>query len=148
MIAQSAGGIFFVDRSLGGRRIVEALRLSGASAIAHDEEFPIDATDEKWLEEAGRRRWLVLTKDNRITRRTLELLAIARAEARVFVLGAGNMTSGDMAAIFVGASGRMQRLATSEPSPFIARVQPSGRVRLWMRRAALRRLIRQYGRKQ
>lgn len=148
MIAQSASGPFFVDRSLGGRRIVEALRQSGASAIAHDEEFPIDATDEEWLEEAGRRRWLVLTKDSRIARRTLELLAIARAEARVFVLGAGNMTSAEMSAILVRASGSMQRLATSEPGPFIARVQRSGRVRLWMRRAALRRLIRQYGRRQ
>lgn len=105
MIAQSASGPFFVDRSLGGRRIVEALRQSGASAIAHDEEFPIDATDEEWLEEAGRRRWLVLTKDSRIARRTLELLAIARAEARVFVLGAGNMTSAEMSAILVRASG-------------------------------------------
>ena len=140
MIAQSASGPFFVDRSLGGRRIVEALRQSGAS--------PIDATDEEWLEEAGRRRWLVLTKDSRIARRTLELLAIARAEARVFVLGAGNMTSAEMSAILVRASGSMQRLATSEPGPFIARVQRSGRVRLWMRRAALRRLIRQYGRRQ
>lgn len=140
MIAQSASGPFFVDRSLGGRRIVEALRQSGAS--------PIDATDEEWLEEAGRRRWLVLTKDSRIARRTLELLAIARAEARVFVLGAGNMTSAEMSAILARASGSMQRLATSEPGPFIARVQRSGRVRLWMRRAALRRLIRQYGRRQ
>ena len=76
MIPRSAGGPFFVDRSLGGRRIVEALRQSGACAIAHDEEFPIDATDEEWLEEAGRRRWLVLTKDNRITRRTLSYLPL------------------------------------------------------------------------
>ena len=50
MIAQSASGPFFVDRSLGGRRIVEALRQSGAS--------PIDATDEEWLEErAGDGGW-------------------------------------------------------------------------------------------
>ena len=86
------GGRGFVDRSLGAQQIAAALREAGASVVVHDDEFAKDTPDEVWLKEAGRRGWLVVSKDKRIATRTLELLAIARAGARVFILGAGNMT--------------------------------------------------------
>jgi len=38
----------------------------------HDDHFPPDAPDTAWLQVVGERRWVVLTKDERIRRRPLE----------------------------------------------------------------------------
>jgi len=51
--------VFFVDRSLGGKLVVEAMRNVGAEVIAHDDAFDQNATDVEWLAEAGRRGWVV-----------------------------------------------------------------------------------------
>lgn len=52
---------FFVDRSLGRKRLVEAIRQSGLDAVAHDDLFAADAPDEVWLQRAGLEGWIVLT---------------------------------------------------------------------------------------
>ena len=41
--------VFFVDRSLGGKYVAEALRAEGLTVEIHDKHFPIDAPDEMWL---------------------------------------------------------------------------------------------------
>lgn len=43
---------FFVDRSLGGRIVADALRAAGAAFVVHDDHFERDAPDQKWLESA------------------------------------------------------------------------------------------------
>jgi predicted nuclease of predicted toxin-antitoxin system len=142
----SVPAVLFVDRSLGAYQIAAALRAAGAFVVTHDEVFPRDTPDDVWLEEAGRRGWLVLSKDKRIGSRTLELLAIARAGARVFILGAGNMTGQQMAMVFAGALQKVQRLAASEPAPFVARIPRRGPIKVWKRRASLVRLVGRYSR--
>jgi hypothetical protein len=47
--------VFFVDRYLGSRRIVEALRNSGIKIEIHDSHFDKDAPDVDWLLEIGKR---------------------------------------------------------------------------------------------
>ena len=56
--------VFFVDRSLGRRIIPDALRAANAQVELHDDHFPQDARDQTWLAEAGKRGWVVLTKDS------------------------------------------------------------------------------------
>jgi len=58
--------IFFLDRSLGKHIVADALRQAGAEVQLHDDYFSQDARDEEWLQEVGRRGWIVLTKDDRI----------------------------------------------------------------------------------
>jgi hypothetical protein len=64
--------VYFVDRSLGGRIVVDALRAAGETAHAHDEHFAADTPDADWLSEVGKRGWVVLTKDKEIRRNQLE----------------------------------------------------------------------------
>jgi PIN like domain len=45
----------------------------------------------------GDRGWVVLTKDKAIAKNQLELVAIARAEVKVFIPTSGNLTRQDMA---------------------------------------------------
>jgi hypothetical protein len=112
----------FVDRSLGRRSVVEALRKAGASCEAHDDHFAQDTADEDWLLEVGRRGWIVLTKDQRIRRRPHELQALRVAKVRAFVLTSQHLRGDEMAAIFVKHLSRIERLALKEKPPFIAQV--------------------------
>lgn len=128
----SAGSItFFIDRCLGGKRIVEALRRAGITVEIHDDHFPADAQDVDWLPEVGKKGWVVLTKDANIGKRSLEKLAVARASIKMFTLASQNLSGADMAAIFLKAIVPMQDFVRKTPAPFIAKIYRDGRIDLW-----------------
>lgn len=131
--------VFFVDRSLGKRVIADSLRAAGALVEIHDDHFPIDAPDEHWLGEVGKRGWVVLTKDKKIQHRVLEQAAVAKSKTRMFALTGGNLQGTEMAEIFVRALSKMGRLVRGNPAPFIAKVTRSGGVSLVLTAKKLKR---------
>ena len=73
--------------------------------IAHDDVFSQDVDDEVWLREAGRRGWVVLTRDDKIRYRPGEQQALIEAGTAVFCLNPSKgMTGGDMADAFTAAA--------------------------------------------
>ncbi|OQW32880.1 MAG: hypothetical protein A4E19_05880 [Nitrospira sp. SG-bin1] len=101
--------IFFLDRSLGKKRVATALRQAGATLHIHDDHFPPDAKDEAWLAEVGQRGWIVLTKDHRIRYRQVERLTLMKAGVAAFILTSGDLQGEEMARIFVKALPRITR---------------------------------------
>jgi hypothetical protein len=99
--------------------------------IVHDDLFPQDADDEVWLEEAGRRRWIVLTKDEGISRKPGEQQAIVQFGARCFVLHpTKEMTAEEMAQILVSALPRILAAVRDDSRRgFVKIVNRQGRVR-------------------
>jgi hypothetical protein len=99
--------------------------------IAHDDVFPQDVDDEVWLEEAGRRRWIVLTRDDRIRYRPAEQRALVRAGTAVFCLNPSKeMTGEEMAEVFVTALPRILPVAASSPAGgFVKGVNRRGQIR-------------------
>jgi hypothetical protein len=122
--------IFFIDRSLGVEPIRAELLRIGLVVEIHDDHFPRDEEDRVWLKVVGGRGWVVLTKDQRLRYRPLELAALRASNARVFVLTAGNLRGSEIAGVFVKAVPRIRTLLNSRPGPFIARVSQSGAVRI------------------
>ena len=84
--------VFFLDESLDSATVATALRDAGAVVERATERFPRGTPDEAWLASAGRNRWVVLTRDQRIRYRQLELLALREARVRAFVFTGGNVT--------------------------------------------------------
>src|SRR5260221_3638060 len=78
--------VFFIDRSLGRRVIPNALRDAGARVEVHDDHFSQDAQDQVWLDEAGKRCCVVLTKDKHLRYRAVETNGLMSAKVRAFVL--------------------------------------------------------------
>ncbi len=109
---------------------------------AHVDHFPINAPDTVWLPEVSRRGWVVITKDWNLNSNPLELQAIASSDAKVFILSSGNYTGAEMATILVSALERMEKFVQGNQPPFIARIMPSGQVRLWHSRAKLLKLLK------
>ena len=122
------GTVFFIDRSLGVEPIRAALINSGLVVEIHDDHFARDEEDRVWLKTVGERGWVVLTKDQRLRYRPLEIGALRASNARVFVLTAGNLRGSEIAAVFLAALPRMCRVLHSRPGPFVARVSQSGHV--------------------
>lgn len=128
---QSQEIIFFIDRCLGKKHIATALRNSGIAVEIHDDNFGQNAQDVDWLPEIGRREWVVLTKDARISKNHLERMAVTNAGISMFTLASQNLSGKEMANIFLKSVSKMQEFVRKHPAPFIAKVYRDGRVEMW-----------------
>ncbi len=99
----------------------------GATVERLTGHFPKGTPDEKWLAEAGRKRWVVLTRDKRIRYRQLERLALHEAGVRAFVFTGGNVTIKDTGAILASALKHMSKIAHADPGPFIYHISRLGK---------------------
>jgi hypothetical protein len=79
-----------------------------------------------WLRTVGERVHVMLTKDQRLRYRPLEIAALRARDARVFVLTAGNLRGIEIAAVFRAALPQIHRTLHSWPGPLVARVSRSG----------------------
>jgi predicted nuclease of predicted toxin-antitoxin system len=116
---------FYVDRCL-GKAVAGALRVAGADVRVHDDHFAQAALDAEWIPEVSAKGWVILTKDKNIRRMAGEREAVLLSSARVITLSSGNMPGAEMAALFVGHLGEIERLAASHPPPFVAVLSPVG----------------------
>jgi predicted nuclease of predicted toxin-antitoxin system len=124
------GTVFFIDRSLGKEPIRTELINAGLVVEIHDDHFVRDEEDRVWLRTVGERGWVVLTKDQRLRYRPLEIAALRASKARVFVLIAGNLRGIEIAAVFLTALPQISKILHSLPGPFIGRVTQVGHVKI------------------
>jgi PIN like domain len=125
---------FFIDRSLGYDVAAEALRTAGlivhTLASVYGEREAQSVTDERWLEFAGDRDWVVLMKDDSIRRRPRELAALSAAGVRAFCVTNANLTGAQYADLFVRHRHRIiQR--SRHPGPYVYGVYTEGLRKLW-----------------
>lgn len=128
---------FFIDRCLGSKKIVVALRQAGITVEIHDDHFAPDAADVDWLPQVGEWGWVVLTKDANISRRTLEKIAVTHANVQLFILTAQQLASTEMIAILIKAIVPMQNFVHKHPAPFIAKIYRDSRLEMWRDRETL-----------
>lgn len=125
---------FFIDRSLGGRQLAEALRDLGLTvhtmSDVYGEEKAQALEDEAWLEDAGKNDWVVLMKDDAIRRRPAERDALSDANVRAFCLTNAQLTGAEQIERFVINLNRIIQRAGS-PGPYIFGVYADGLRRLW-----------------
>ncbi len=122
------GSVFFIDRSLGIEPLKTELTGAGLVVKIHDDHFARDEEDSVWLRVVGERGWIIFTKDQKLRYRPLEIAALRASRARVFVLTAGNLRGGEIAAVFVSALPRICRILNSCDGPFVARISRSATV--------------------
>ncbi len=94
----------------------------------HDDHFAQNVSDEEWLADVGRKGWIVLTKDEKIRSRKLELQAVKNHSIGMFLLTAGNMTGEQMADLFAAALPKMLRFIKGNRKPFVATIGTGGRI--------------------
>ncbi|WP_071188231.1 hypothetical protein [Trichormus sp. NMC-1] len=129
-MSQSQSITFFIDRCLGKKSIAETLRTAGIIVEIHDDHFDKGALDVDWLPQVGEKGWVVLTKDDRISKNQIERIAVARAQIKMFVLASQNLSGKDMSEIFLKAIVPMQEFVRKHPAPFIAKIYRDGKINL------------------
>ncbi len=120
--------VFLIDRSLGIEPLRAELVSAGLTVKIHDDHFVRNAEDRVWLRAVGEQGWVVLTKDQRLRYRPLEIAALRASNARVFVLTAGNLRGIEIAAVFHAALPRIYKILHLHQGPFVATVSQSGNV--------------------
>lgn len=120
----------YFDRSL-GKAVPRALREVGVPLAYHAERYPgrPDLPDEEWIREASHQGEVIVHKDKRIRYRPGERDAFIRTGARMFLLG-GNLSRFAMLRVLMLAWPEIERLARSQPPPFIFRIHSTGRLSL------------------
>jgi hypothetical protein len=122
--------VFFIDRSLGRIDVPNALHKAGHQCELHDDHFSPGTPDNVWLAEVGARTWVVLTKDERIRYRPLELQALRNAKLRAFILVCGNVRGADTADILLKAMSRIIDILGRYRGPFVYYVYKNSSMRL------------------
>lgn len=122
------GTVFFIDRSLGVEPIRTELIKTGLVVEIHDDHFARDEEDRVWLRTVGEWGWVVLTKDQKLRYRPLEIAALRASKARVFVLTAGNLRGIEITAVFRAGLPRICRVLHARTGPFVARVSKAGHI--------------------
>jgi predicted nuclease of predicted toxin-antitoxin system len=130
---------FFLDRSLGRLRIAAALRQAGATVEVHDDLFHQGAADEVWLQAAGEKSWVVLTKDKNIRYHAREKATLLAYGVRAFVLTATALNGDEMATVFVKALPEIAKVLGSSDGPFVATVTRAGTVRVVLTASGLQK---------
>ena len=117
---------FVIDHSLGGKLIAGRLRELGAKVEILADHFPTEASDVDWLKAVGDKGWIVLSKDGRIRRDSVERAALKSAGVRAFFLTQQGLTGSEMAEIFANALPGMVSRAQSKRAPFIYTLSRGG----------------------
>ena len=133
---------FFIDWSLGQKAVPQTLEALGADIKRHRDRFSPDASDVEWLTKMSELDWVVLTKDKKISTRPLEIKAIASAEVKVFILVSGNLTRREMADVFAKSLPKIEKIATGNRAPSIAKIYKNGKVEIWKNRNQLLKYIK------
>ena len=112
--------VFFIDRSLGSRGIVDAFRAASIPVEAHDEYFPDDAPDEEWIKLSGTKGWVVITRDKDILYRKYIVDTIFEHGARVIVIRNKNYNGTDGPRFLVEKAPLMCAFSQRNSPPFVA----------------------------
>ena len=123
--------VFFIDRCLGKHPIIETLRGTGVTVEIHDDHFPQNTLDQDWIPRVGEWGWIILTKDERIARNSIERQAVARVGARMFNLASKKLSGEETAFAFRDALPFMLKFILKNKAPFIAKVYKDGKVVAW-----------------
>ena len=132
---------YFIDRAL-GKSVGKALQNLGVKIKFHNDHFAPDSPDTEWLPIISQKGWIVLTKDVRISLNPLEVLAIASSNAKVFTLVSGNITREQITNIFVERIEKIDKIASSNKAPFIAKIYQSQPVQIWKNNNELNKLLK------
>lgn len=109
----------------------------GCRVEVHDDHFTQDTEDAEWLREGGKRKWIFLTKDRHIAQNQIEVVRLLESGSPAFVFTVADMTSAEMAAVFLKALPVIRRFLTKFSWPFIATITPAGRVQILVTHSGL-----------
>lgn len=123
--------LLILDEGISFEALQNAIRTAGVPCEMLIHHFPRGTPDAEWLPLIGEKGWILLCKDRRIAKNTIEYNALITARVGAFFLVSANISGEQIVQCVTAAIPRMLQLIRSEQKPFLAKVYKDGKVRLW-----------------
>ena len=120
------GFTLYLCHNIDFQDVADSLRRAGVRFRRHGDYFHGETPDTELLRLVGKRRWILITADQKQRTRLVERALIARFKIREFVFTSGEI--GDVGRLLVKASRQMRNLCKSNPGPFVASISQNGNV--------------------
>ena len=108
--------------------VTAALSQGGVRFKRHRDYFHGSADDTELLSLVGRRRWILITFDQRQRTRLLEKQLIVQYKIREFVFTSSGIS--DVGELLIKAKRQMRNLCAKTEGPFVASISQTGNVAL------------------
>lgn len=105
---------------------MEAVRLCDVPVVAHHEVFSEGVSDEEWLSFVASKKYIGLTKDERIRSNPLAIASILASGARVVIFAVGPANAAELSDLAKIAIPRIVRSVGPRKGACIFRVTRSG----------------------
>jgi hypothetical protein len=125
--------VFVLDEAIGIASLQEIIREHGAQCKLLTDHFERGTPDRNWLPFVGKNNWILLTKDKRIQKNSIEYQALINAKVGAFFLVSGSISREEILQCVIKAMPKMIALAQSQSKPFLAKVYKDGSVKLWFK---------------
>jgi len=116
---------FFIDNNL-SPQLAEGMKGFGEDVVHLREKFDACVDDVTWLTYVGEHGLTLVTRDEHIRHRPVELRALKAHGVGAFFLGGKNRGRCELVQQLVRHWPRMKELSRSTPRPFAFRIPPSG----------------------
>ena len=113
---------YFLDRDLGSKIFPSILQKAGIDVEIHVHHFIPDSPDEEWLPQVAARGWFVLSNDKGILRGEVQRSAVMQSGVGLFILVGGHVKAEEIAKNFVNTYSVVEKFATENKRPFIAKI--------------------------
>jgi hypothetical protein len=113
---------------MGKTIVADKLRAAGLLVEVHADHFVDGEKDEVWLAAVGKKRWIVVSKDDAIRRREIERQALVKARVRALFLASCDTTGVQNAEIILRALSRIERMVVPAKGSMIMLVHADGRL--------------------
>ena len=120
---------FFFDNNL-PEKLAQAMRLLDIDVTVEHlkEKFRQDEKDEVWLKYVGEEGLILVTRDQKIRKRPVELLSYRQHKVGAFILTGKKLGKWQGIKQLICAWEEMKILAAGARRPFAFQVRPSGRI--------------------
>lgn len=117
---------FFVDNNL-SPGLAKGMKGFGEDIVHLQDYFSTDADDELWLAHIGTKKWILITRDDRIRFRLSELAALREHRVGAFFMGGKHRDGCQLVQQLARNWLRMKDLADKTRKAFAFRIPPSGK---------------------
>jgi len=116
---------FFLDNNL-STRLADGMCAFGEDVTHLQNHFVADTADAIWLQDIGQKGWILITRDQRITKNPAEKMALRQNNVGAFFLAGKNRSHWDLVEQLVRNWRRLKSLSSSTDRPFAFRIPSKG----------------------
>lgn len=118
--------VLFLDENSTSRLVIDALMHTGFKVEIHRDHFTAGTEDAVWLKEVARRKWIAITRDQRIRYRPNEIAAVRQSGARMIFVTGGNLGSAELAALLAAHAKKLGHFVDKRKGSFMAKLTSGG----------------------